>query len=736
VALQLPGGRTAAGSSAAPLTGYGWQSAILTPFRLQEGSAPAGPGQIVLGAGVAAVTGLTVGGQVRLAGRAHAVFTVTGIAAAPAGNQAGDWTVFFSSTEAAILYGHPGQADLIGIVAWPGASPAVLAARVSAALIGQQVSVATGGKRGPAENPAAAGDLSNLSMLALGAGILDIYVSLFVAANTVALSVGERTRTWALLRAVGATPGQVRRMVMAELAVLGTLAGLTGYLPGTWLASLTVRDLAAHQFIPASAQAWTNPVEILPATAAAMVVAQVSGFLAARRASRIRPAVALGEAAVERRYPGPLWLALGVAALALGVNLIVTTLRRPGDPQQIPLAEEALLAFLVATAFLCPYLIGPAEHVLRRPLRILGGTAGWLATAELRSRSRRMAAAAVAIALPVAYAGAIVVINATTDHEAATQASQRLAAADIASAPAPGLDPSVLAAIRRLPGVGATAGLTPTVVYLVQDSYPVSTAAEAITPGSLPALLDLNVTSGSLKDFGPGDIALSQAAAEPSVHVGQTVSTYLADGTPYTATVTAIFSRSLGFADALIPSAAAGGGHLGASALSQVLIGASPGTRPAVLTAHIASLSGSYPGLQVTSRSIANAQYQQSTSQDSYVDNLLLSLIGLLVGVPLVNTLVVATLRHREELAMLRRTGATTRQLLAGATCQAAAVSIIGVVLGIAAQFATVAAVSAVITGSPVPSIPWPSVTVILALVTLLTGLSILVPTTRAVMRH
>jgi putative ABC transport system permease protein len=184
------------------------------------------------------------------------------------------------------------------------------------------------------------------------------------------------------------------------------------------------------------------------------------------------------------------------------------------------------------------------------------------------------------------------------------------------------------------------------------------------------------------------------------------------------------------------PSPAAGGGHLGASAISQVLIGASPGTSPAALTAQVASLSASYPGLQVSSRSVANAQYLQSTSQDSYVDNLLLSLIGLLVGVALVNTLVVATLRHRDELEMLTRVGATTRQLLATMTCQAAAVTLIGIVLGIAAQLATVTAVSTMLTGSPVPSIPWSSVIVILGVVALLTALSILAPTTRLVMRH
>jgi putative ABC transport system permease protein len=735
VALQLPDHRIVTGTSTAPLTGYGWQSAILTPFRLQAGHAPAGPGQIVIGAGVAAATGLRVGGEVSLAGQARALFTVTGIAAAAAGNLAGNSTVFFSPQQAAALYGYPGQADLIGIVARPGTSAAVLAARVRAAVSGPQLSVVTGSKRGTAENPAAAGDLSSFSDLALGSGVINVYVSLFVAGSTVALSVSERTRTWALLRAIGATSGQVRRAVMAELAVLGAIAGPVGYLPGIWLASLTVRGFAEHQIVPASTRSWASPIEILPSAVAAIVIAEIAGVLAAHRASRVRPAVALGEAAVERRYPGPLRLILGAAALVVGVNLTFSSLRQSGS-SQTSLADEALLACLAAAAFLTPYLIGPAERVLRLPLRVLGGVAGRLASAELQVRSRRMAAAAVAIALPVAYLGAIIVIDATTAQAAATQSSQRLAAAGIASAPGPGLAPSVLSAIRRQPGVSAAVGLAPTTVYLVQDSYPLSTTAEAVTPGPLSALLRLSVTSGSLRGFGPGDIALSTGAAEGGPRVGQTVTTYLADGAQYTAKVTAIFSRSLGFADALIPWAAAGGGHLGTSALSQVLIGGSAGTSPANLAQRITSLSASYPGLQVTSRSVANAQYEQDASQDSYVNNLLLSVVGLLVSVALVNTLVVVTLQRRKELAVLRRVGATTRQLLTAATCQAGGLILIGVLLGIVAQIATVTTVSKAIPGSPAPDIPWLSATVILGLVALLTALAVLAPTARMALQR
>jgi len=58
--------------------------------------------------------------------------------------------------------------------------------------------------------------------------------------------------------------------------------------------------------------------------------------------------------------------------------------------------------------------------------------------------------------------------------------------------------------------------------------------AEAVTPGSLGAVLNLTVVSGNLDHFGPGDVALSKTITGPLAvdeHVGNIITTYLADGT-------------------------------------------------------------------------------------------------------------------------------------------------------------------------------------------------------------
>ena len=68
-----------------------------------------------------------------------------------------------------------------------------------------------------------------------------------------------------------------------------------------------------------------------------------------------------------------------------------------------------------------------------------------------------------------------------------------------------------------------------------------------MSPGPLDAVLDLRVVAGTFRHFGPGDIALSRLQAgngAVGAHIGERITAYLPDGTPYRATVTAIYFRS------------------------------------------------------------------------------------------------------------------------------------------------------------------------------------------------
>lgn len=735
VALELPGGRVVTGGQAG-LTGYDWPSAALTPFTLDSGHAPAGPHQIVVGAGVARSAGLRTGDQVRLAGASQPPYTVVGVASSGR-NPAQNSSVFWSAAQADAEYGHPGSADLIGVIPRRGTAAPALAARVrtvlaSTGLAGHHLSVVTGTARGPAADLAAASDKDNLSELAANVGIVMVIVSMFVVAGAVSLSVLQRRRQFALLRAIGASSGRLRRMMIVELAVLGILGALIAYLPGVWLSSLALRGLAGQQFVPAGTRLRTSPLVLLIAAGAGVLVAELAGFVAGRRASRVRPTEALAEASVERRWPHPVRVVLGIIALGGAVTLGITTLGQNADPnQQVSNALFTLLASMVAVAFLGPLLVAAAELILRLPLRLLSGAAGRLALADIRVRPRRMAASVVSVALAVSFSGAIYLIDATQTHAAVVEGRQRLVADEAISAPGPGLAPAALADVAARRGVAAAIGLTPTTV-LVPAEGDESASGEAVTPGPLAEVLSLPVIAGSLAHFRPGDIALSNMIAgngELNAHVGERITSYLADGTRYRATVTAIYSRSLGFGDVLVPAGAADGGHLGPPVLGEILVHGSAGIAPATLARRIAPLARRFPGLQVASRSVVNAQYAQLTSQNSYLNDLLLGLIITLAAITLANTLITIAVERRELLRLLSRVGATSRQLLAVTSWQVVVLNATAITVGAGAAALAVTVVSRVLTGSYLPYLTWTPLLALAISVLALSGLSSVGPT-------
>jgi putative ABC transport system permease protein len=117
---------------------------------------------------------------------------------------------------------------------------------------------------------------------------LSVIVSLFGMVNTLALSVFERTRELGMLRAVGMTRRQVRRMVRHESVITALIGAALGLPLGIFLALLVTQALAQYdlQFaIPAGA--------LITFVIVAVVAGIVAAILPARRAARLRVLEAL-----------------------------------------------------------------------------------------------------------------------------------------------------------------------------------------------------------------------------------------------------------------------------------------------------------------------------------------------------------------------------------------------------------------------------------------------------------
>jgi putative ABC transport system permease protein len=117
---------------------------------------------------------------------------------------------------------------------------------------------------------------------------LSVIVSLFGVINTLVLSVFERTREIGMLRAVGMTRRQVRRMIRHESIVTALIGAALGIGVGIFLAGLTTLALSDYGV------AFAVPYRTLAAFVAVAILAGVlAAILPARRASRLNVLKAL-----------------------------------------------------------------------------------------------------------------------------------------------------------------------------------------------------------------------------------------------------------------------------------------------------------------------------------------------------------------------------------------------------------------------------------------------------------
>ena len=592
----------------------------------------------------------------------------------------------------------PGMVDLIAVKADPGVSAGTAAQRIKAALHGGAgYAIATGAARADLADPGLAVEIANGQALSGAVIPMLIITALFALAATTALSVELRRRRFALLRAVGASRGQVRRAVLAEQALLGVAGGLLGYLPGTVLGTLAVSALTAHGMLPAGSSAVSSPWFAVLACVINLPVCILSALLAARRAARTSPARAMREVHADRTRPHPVRVLLGLAAGAGVVVLGVLALHQNGPGAEVAMALPLLMAGMAAVALLSPALVTATATVLR-PLTATG-PAAWLALASIRRLPRRTASAVIPIAMAVGMTGAIAFFNSSIAHAAAIQSTQSVTAGHVLSGN--GLNDTVLAAARDLTGVGAAVGIT-ALNIAVTDPNLEFLGGEAVSAGQIGQVLDLGVADGSLSGLKPGQIAISTMEASSGVmgvNAGATITVYLPDGTPYRATVTAIYQRSLALGDLLIPASVADG-HTGAPAgYSQVLV--SGGSQR-----ELAALAAAHPGIRLASRAVYNSEVAQSTGQNSFGDNVILGVIAALAAVTMINTLAVSTAERRRQVRLLSRIGATIRQLASAFRWQALFVTVVGITAGGAVCAGTLIGLDRAVTGSAVPYIP------------------------------
>ncbi|MFD1825228.1 MULTISPECIES: ABC transporter permease [Mumia] len=542
-------------------------------------------------------------------------------------------------------------------------------------------------------SPGGAGFLILLALSFTGTATMLI---VFVVSATVSLALRRRQRDFALLRAVGATRGQVRGLVAREISLVVLVAAPLGALVGLVAVRLLTPVLVEADMVGPDFQMALSPLPVLAAALVLLPVAWLAARLATRSTLRAAPTAAVTQSVVEPVGIGRVRRISALALAGAGLIMALSPLFMPGT---LGSAMAATSAFLLvgAAAAAGPVLVAwLLDHASLR-----GGPATRLALANTRGFSRRL----TTVVVPLALALGVGTVQATTDDTLAVAGERQLAAGLDADLIVTGsdLDESRLAALATLPGVDAAAPLATVPASVRTDDEagwlgPLGwepTQVRGLPAGELDGMLDPGVRDGDLAALdAPDTVAISRdARLDTGKGIGEKIAIRWAGDDFAWAEVVAIYDRGLGFGDYLVGQGTPAVHGVDVRADTVLLRADEPGVGAAV-----AGL-----GLTATDEAAYVASTTESGAAARDLSALLLLLLLVFVVVAAANALVLSTAGRRDELVLLWRTGATRRQLIAMASVEALVIGGLAWLIGTATVIPAVLGVSGGLLGVAVP---------------------------------
>lgn len=656
----VPAAFQAAGSDSEPADVHPWAAFALGDRTLSAGHAPHRPDEMVLPRELARSYGLNIGSRARLGFGDEAVeYTVVGTTTADdRGVDAPD--VYLDDAQIA-AHGNPDH-RVAAIGVWPSTKPDARA--LDRLVVRDGARLWQRDHRGPLEVVSQGRAKADLVSSAAALGAIALIVAVFTVMALTSLQVRQRSRELAMLRVVGATPRQVKRLLRAEIHVVAGSMALLGGVAGPALGVVLVGAIRSWGVVPRTLHPVLGPLPVVLAALAAFAAAEVAARVALRRVVRGSPLPHLDDGDDAARAPRVVRRTIiGLAVLALGAVMALAPLYTSNVDVATGLPGLSGLVMALSIGPLSPAVVRVAGWIVRRPAT--RDPAAYLALQSIRHRAARVGGALSPIVLGVALGTVQLSGSATTGAVASAQHDAGSRADLTVSSDTTGVGERTVRLVRDAAGVGA---VTP---YVSTDVIVHAPAGTGNGPQTLAALGIAGDEPGRYADLEPtdsrpihlrhGEVALGVlGAAELGAQVGDSVTVVLPDGQAITRRVRALYRRGLGFGEVLLPigdlqSATATGAPSGLA----VTVAASE--QKSAVVRRLNDRLTNHPGIRVVGLSKADAGRAPSGG-DRFGLLILLVLFGY-IAIAVTNSLVTATLARRSELALLAAVGTTPRQL-------------------------------------------------------------------------
>jgi putative ABC transport system permease protein len=657
------------------------------PLTLVEGEWPSGD-EVVIDGQTAKKESFQVGDTVGVQGRGPVEkLHISGIVKFGSVSTIGGATLAgFDLPTAQRIFDMEGKLDEIAVAAKPGVSDQQLATELRGALpANTQVRTAADQAKDDASDTNQF--ISFLRTFLLSFGGIALFVGAFVIANSLSITIAQRTRELATLRTVGASRRQVLRSILIESVVVGVLASIVGLFLGLGLAKGLFWLFDAIGFTLPNSGLTFETRTIIVALVVGIVVTVGASLRPAIRATRVPPIAAVREGATlpESRFARFRTPAAVIVAI-LGFTLVIYGLFGGGGTATVLLSmgAGALLVF-IGVALFAARLVPAFATVLGWPTARFGGASGQLAQGNARRNPQRTASTAAALMIGLALVTLVAVLGQGI-RSSFTGAVDKIFVSDYAITAQNNFSPlpvDAAEAASRAPGVEAVASVRAGQALAFGSVENVT----AVTPNAGDAIA-LDWSEGSQAVFSElgenGAFVDNDYAEKHNLQIGSPIKITVPNGDVVPLVIKGIFDPP------------AGGSPFGTVTFSSATFDKNF-DQPENLFSFVKMTGGvtdeNTQALENSLKDFPNAKAQTrdefKDNQVSFLNNILnvlyillaLSVIVSLFGI--INTLVLTVFERTREIGTLRAVGMTRRQVRRMIRYESVITALIGAALGI-----------------------------------------------------
>ncbi|MBI9116023.1 ABC transporter permease [Sanguibacter suaedae] len=741
-------GTAVTSAAGAPSFALAWYADDPT-LTLTEGRAPSGADEFALETASAESTGLDVGDTTTLVvGGQITEATLTGIADMGTA-LAGATVVLLDPETATEVYAPDGLVESVSVYAAAGVSETELVALLDDALAAEGtagVETVTGDALRTEARTDIESQLGFVETFLLVFAGISLFVGGFIIANTFAMTVRQRQREFALLRAVGASPLQVFASILVQAAVVGLVGGALGVAGGLGLVT-ALKALFESMGMDLAGDVPVTTQMVVVSLVVGLVVSVVSAALPARRAALVPPVEAMRDESPGQARSLRVRGVLGLVVAGAGTGAVVAAVvRAAGDDAAStgPLLGAGAVGVVLGVLLLAPVMARAVLGVLAAPFVLALKPVGRLARGNVTRNPRRTASTASALMIGMALVGAASVLAAST--QASLSSSIRSEAiADLVVQSATFVVPAgAVTEIGELPEVGAvdtvTVGrATITEAGQAQDADAASATEPSyvvgLTDGTFGRSLTGPTIDGDVDTLTDGMLAVrTDEADENGWAVGDELTLTSQSGTVTAPVGAVIDSETLGTPVVMSEDLLLVIEPKAQEQVETVLLTAADGVDVADLKEAVTGAAAPYVILTVLDEDEFVSQIAAEVDQVLVILYALLALSIVIAILGIVNTLALSVIERTREIGLMRAVGLGRLQLAATITVESVLTAVFGTVVGLGVGVALAAGMPTVFAevGFNTLVIPWGELALMLGIAVAVGVLAALWPAVRA----